>query len=863
MTPELTLTATEQQARALRRNYNWAQKEQGRSAWPSPAILSIGRYIRQAWLASWPEQHLLSPSQELLLWYQLISADPRGQTLLAPRQLARQLANSWRTAWNWRIDWQSGPHWSEEEQLFARLATQYSARLQALDGVTSAQLPSQFIARLNDGQIQAPALIRCHGLTDASEPAARQVCDALQRAGSRLEHLPATGLESRLEARLCPDPVSQWQTIGAEIAGALQTAPQLRIVVALPQVQAERTLIESIWRDMLAPWQLHADDPATPAPWQFEADGSLADQAAVQAACQCLRMRLRDNSFAAFAALLLDPLLFDAAARGWTAQIERGLRERGPHLPLEDILQLLPEAAPATLKARLGGYLQTVRSQPSRGSALAWLEHWRACWAAIGFQPSGPDWPLGEELEQALLEFSRLDSLLGAVPQAEALYWLQTILRNTRYSPRQTHHQAITLCEPGSAADLPCDWLILANFSGRRCPPAARPDPFLNLSAQIEAGYPAASAAGQLQHTEHLLHRLQGQSPRFSAYCCLSDEQGAADSPSPLLTLPWQTADDTVPTAASGVSATYPDSDPVPPLDPARAPALKGGTRIVQSQAYAPFFAFARHRLELKALPEPHQGLPANAQGNWIHAVLQSFWEAHRSRARLLELNDADLGEDLRRRIAATAEAHLPARRYGQELQTLESDRILRVCRDWLEHERQRLDDFTVIHCETQVEHQLDLLSMRLRIDRIDRCMTPAGPRYLIIDYKTGSSVQEKHWDVQQFYEPQLPLYACSDGLRERGVPQVDGICFGHVVERHPAFVASLNWRRWLAREDDKEFFVDWQQTLRTWRLHLDALVRDFCAGGSTIDANHDYRRDYAVADLLALVDTLEPTDDA
>ena len=842
----LTLTASESHARQLRARHNQARCDAGERAWPAAPILSLDRYVRDCWLKSWPPDQLLSPGQERLLWQQLLDADETNEALLAPRQLVPRLADSWKRAAAWEIDWRSGPHWSEEQRCFARLAAAFEQRLQREGLITTAQLPDTLRRQSPRGRF--PEAIQLAVPLQVLPPDRQRLLRHWQDHGTRIEE-PARPPAPPPAAWHCEDRAAQWQAIAAAIRPALDR----RIVIAVPRLDAAlRAEITLHWRSELAPWVLQGAPDS--APWQFEPADSLADQPAVAAACLALQPAPTDNRFEILSRLLLNPQLFPAEELTATARLEAQLRERGPRF---GIGALAPDPADTDHHARrLRQFVACVQGTPRRAGARDWLTHWRQRWQALELATSGPDWPLGEEFDQALLEFCGLDPWLGQVDAATAVGWLQQITGQARFRPTPSHQPTVTICDFRGALGLDADWLILANVDNRQCPAPARPDPLLNLDQQLAVGLPEASARGQLDLAREQLDRLGRQAPRLSVYCALSDTQGAPQSPCPLLPAEWQPAPPAPGREARPV-AVLPGEDPVPPLAPERARRQSGGQRIVQAQAYGSFFAFVRHRLNVSALPVPLLGLSPRDQGLWIHAVLRAFWSEHRSQTRLLALSPAELEADLAPRCAALTDRYLPRSRYGEGLRALERDRVLRACLDWLAHEKQRQDPFEVLHCELALNHRIEPLSMDLRIDRIDRCATRDGPRYLIIDYKTGTAGRHRFWETHQCYEPQLPLYAVSDGLGALGVPQVDGICFAHVIDGDPKFVASLNWRSRLIKPQKKPFFTDWEGTLAAWRQRLDELVRDYLAGGAMIDGRQDYRRELAVADLLPLIDTL------
>jgi RecB family exonuclease len=296
-----------------------------------------------------------------------------------------------------------------------------------------------------------------------------------------------------------------------------------------------------------------------------------------------------------------------------------------------------------------------------------------------------------------------------------------------------------------------------------------------------------------------------------------------------------------------------PATDPVPPVRDPSAEGIFGGVNIFKAYVEAPFFAFCRFRLGIEPLPEPAAGIAANVQGNIVHAVLEAAWRELGSqqalKARVPETLGALLDDPLNRAL----NRHLPVERYGRWLRQIERARLRDIVLQWLEHEKRRVEPFTVIAREQRAEMNFEGLALRLAIDRVDRVETAQGERYLILDYKTGREAEVRGWKADRLQEPQLPLYATSAALGELGIARVDGIAFAHVKDGHPALAAATNWGMGLI--DRKRTFPveSWPEQLAAWRAALTAIARGFLAGEAGLGDPARYRFGFN-RDLLDLV---------
>ncbi len=870
MCSDLTLTASETQARARRRNHNVQARMHGSSVWPAAQIISLDQFVRQQWLRSWPNEQLLSPSQELCLWQQAVEHQLRADNahddaLIGERALARQFMQTAQLAARWNINPCDGPVWSAEQRLFRDTCLHLESTLKAQQAITTRQLPQAFISGLENGSIRPPASLEWLPLPGAAQAYQQHILHALSAHGCTVTQAVRERCANSAQPACLTsaDEDALWLTLGQRLAEALRTQPDLPLIVAVPLLDSKlMQRIESSWRHIFATDVLDEGCTGDTSLWGFQRSPSLAQHPAVDLALRIVELNAHDNRFEALSGLLLHPLLFRARWREACAVLEVRLREQGAQQDIASLQRYLRDDGPEGLRTHVHQLVDAVKATPAKASAADWLAHWKRCWMALDYHTSGAEWPLREEFDQVLLEFSGLDHALGHISQSEATSWLKQIAQRQRYQPEGAREAPIQVCELLDAVDQPAAALYLVDMHDRAWPSPARPNPFLRLEDQISAGLPQACAETQLADARLILDTLQQQHSNLEVWCALSNSQGAETHPTPLIPGPWQHMQ-APQLGQPHKHARLPENDPAPALSPQRQSAQTGGVSIVQAQAYGGFFAFARHRLKLRALEKPLEGLSPLAQGQWIHHVLQTFWQDHRCQSVLLGMDDDALLADLGPRVAAGTARFVPLGRYGRQLQATETDRILRSCMNWLKHEKRRTDPFEVLHCEVELEDHIDPLTFRLRIDRIDRCITEHGPRYLVIDYKTGSNLEERYWKTHQFYEPQLPLYATSERLSELEVPHVDGICFAQVDETHPAFIASLNWRRRLIEDSEKAFHVDWDGIIADWRTRLAELVSEFCAGSVEYDSNQDYRRRYAVADLLPLIDQTCEDDDA
>jgi exodeoxyribonuclease-5 len=201
---------------------------------------------------------------------------------------------------------------------------------------------------------------------------------------------------------------------------------------------------------------------------------------------------------------------------------------------------------------------------------------------------------------------------------------------------------------------------------------------------------------------------------------------------------------------------------------------------------------------------------------------------------------------------------HLPLR---PNEQALERDRLIQLLQRWIAIEQRRSLAFRVIETEKSVQINLEGLDMRLQIDRIDEL---DDGRWIVIDYKTGRSVDLKNWASKRLTEPQLPLYAVMSWADSTDVA---GVVFGKVRLRNkeagftgitaeedllPA-VESLNSSKQRGLFPP-EAFPNWISVLQHWQMQLHAVAREVRQGLASVTFEKESALQYCeVKPLLRL----------
>jgi probable DNA repair protein len=394
----------------------------------------------------------------------------------------------------------------------------------------------------------------------------------------------------------------------------------------------------------------------------------------------------------------------------------------------------------------------------------------------------------------------------------------------------------LLVIDPETCAGMSFDALWVCGLDAAQWPPAASPDPFLPRTWQARRGVPGATAEISAAQARRTLDRLRGSAPEV-ILSVPSFEDEAPLLPSALLAgieatpapVTWAQL-----ALARAVFAARPApvviADGAMPVIGAGEHAA-GGAKLLELQAACPFRASAELRLGARALEEPSLGLDAAARGNLVHDVFARLWGDVRTSAAMGALT---AGERSARLQAAIAAELAPLRREAnavlQRLLDLEARWLERYALELLDCDLAR-PEFTVEHVETDHTVELGGLSLRLRVDRVDRL---ADGSYAVIDYKTGGNAEPKAWLDERPQLPQLPLY-----VEAFGSANVSAVAFGRVRAGETGFVG-------LARDAGvfpgckapPTKYASWGELLAAWHRRLATLAREFASGDARLAPN-------------------------
>jgi ATP-dependent helicase/nuclease subunit B len=849
----VVLVPTEWAAADWRARYNDAQRAAGLSVWRPAQVLSWSQWLRSLWnelvVDGAEDRLLMNAAQEALLWRTAIAATSQVPGLGSPQSLATLAHTAFRIA----------AHWSALERVLTLAASSAAARGHLTRDVTTflgwAAAFEQLCVKdkLLSASVLEAALTRhaqAHRLHSTRSvvllgfaerhPSQQVLLDALTATGTDLREQELTLCNhTTVQTLRAADFASEARLIAAWVRNAFRQnggAPPLRIAV----VAAEEALIaplESCFREALAPELTDIATDATSAPWS-SAVLPLRRTSLVETALTLLRLLAGSIPLEQASALLLSPYLVPQSPAAVFAEFDAFVLRQQQMLRPEVTVQALRKIAEHSGSrsseavrpwlARLASAQTKLNANSAEKPYGEWAALFRQSLHTLGWpgeRSLTPQESLVAEAWDKLLDLlATLDFRGTKLPMQAALDELERLSLETG-APSLSQRAAVQILTPAEASGARFDAVILAGFNANKWPVAERAQPLLPWSLQAALGMPgtdaAASAARAVRQTALLLNSASSVLVTY-AHQTAEGEQRLA----PLIAAHHVTqlnADDVelAPALPLVAEETLVDDRPLPPLTSAE---VFGGAGILRAQAACGFQAFAATRLYSVEPETRTTGLNGMDTGTLVHAALQNFWGAVPSQQALIDMTDDRRKAQVQQAVERALTAFAGEGAWDAAYLEVQRRRTVRLVERWLQQETTRAP-FAIQALEAERELQLGPLTMKLRVDRIDR----VEDGVVLIDYKTGTA-RTADWESARPAAPQLPLYSLLEGDAVRGV------AFARLR-------ASAKETRWtgvqavdgLLGNKRAAKTVDLELQTGLWRDVLTQLAEDFAAGRAEV----------------------------
>jgi ATP-dependent helicase/nuclease subunit B len=863
------VTPNRRLAQALSREFDAAQAAQGRSAWESADILPYAAFVERCFedllysglAAGLPI--LLTPAQEQALWEDTIRASKLAETLLSASSAAAQCREAWQLAHAWRLMPRlKGATANEDAKAYLDWAARYEracARSSRKTGYTdAARLPDAVIPLLAHPAVAKPKTLVRYGF-DILTAQQRAFLDALAALGIEVLAAGPAG-DARRNSRMAFTAERDEMLACANWARArLEANLQARIGVVVPGLAQARSTVNRIFASVMQPDHSLPRVSKQKLPFNISLGIALSQYPLVYDALLALQLAGREIEFNHASRLLRSPFLAgseeEMAAR---ARLDAVLRERaGTALTLEALLRLMHmHGAPRCpgLAERLSQFAEFRKAnlfgakQPSE-----WARAISAALGLLGFPDKGrsldsTEYQTLKKWHEIVAAFAALDAIAGRMGYADACRRLARMAADTLFQP-EAAAVPVQILGVLESAGLEFDHLWVMGLTDEAWPIPVRPNPFIPIKLQREAGVPQADAAGSIE----LDRRITAGWLAAAAEVVFSYPLREGDrelSASPLIeAVPKVKFEDFDVPACDKLRQAIHRARREERIADDKAPALahlvagaaphSGGTGVFRDQAACPFRAFAAHRLGAEALETPQPGLSAMDRGTLVHAVLAAAWTALGGKAAL----DAISRDDLATLLVRCADGAIDRlRRWKPEalqrrFAELERSRLAALARDWLEFEKRR-PAFEVVAVEEKRVVEFGGVAVNAKLDRMDKL---GGGGYAILDYKTGAA-SVTAWLGTRPDEPQLPLYAIGSEK------DIAAVAFARVktgelefkgIARDKDLLPGVKTIADQQRSPLAKAYDSWDSVVEGWRRELAALGRGFASGDARVDPKH------------------------
>lgn len=847
------VTATNRLARELRTEYDRNQVAQGHLAWRTPRILAWSSWLRVLLERSSQPALLplrLEPSASALLWEQILR-DEAGERLLNSAGLVRQMQHTWQRLQDWCVPTSDllPSAESEDQRLFALVATAYESEMMQQGWIDNAQLPACVTRLVTSRYIPLTRRV-LHAGFDRLPPAGQQLFAAMHDAGCHVQAAPLADHCRQLELVAASDRDAELRAAGAWARARLETNGSARIALVYPSLERDALRTSRLVREGFAPgWQF---DQALQNSVNVSYGRRLSEYPSIAVALLWLRWVHRDLDSREVSILLRSPF---TPSPGNDA-----------HYRFETRLRRLPARfwSASDLAAALAGgdddtdgsewfrclrqVVEVQSSSTGRSSPAAWADQVDAFLQRLGWPggkaPDSAEFQLQNRWRELLNELSRLEAVRPLLSFAEALTRLSILASESIYQP-ESAHGVLQLLGPLEGAGLEFDHVWVANLESMQWPPAASPLPLVSRRLQRRTGMPDALPVDTLDYARRILERLAGSAE--SVVLSWPSTDGDADlQPSPLLDRYREQAPASI-VDPGWFAAQLCSRDALQRVGPDRAPAvlcgekITGGAYTLQRQFDEPFSAFAYGRLGIKDLPMWETGLAASLRGRIIHQALAGLLSGKPTAASMRAWPLRESEQRIDRAVHSALNEHARhADAVLRHLLALERDRLNVLLRDFIAQELQR-PEFSVAEVEYPLPLERHGVVVDLRVDRIDQLDDGS---YLVVDYKTGAVKSFLDKDGAPV-EWQLVLYAMA--LQR----EVGGLVLINIDSRTIAYKGTGSSVPWNPMEAGQ-----WNERFNLWQQRVDQELARFAAGDVRIHVNLPRQQSRAL-NILSRVEEL------
>ncbi|MEO8064950.1 MAG: PD-(D/E)XK nuclease family protein [Pseudomonadota bacterium] len=854
----LIVPSTQRQA-AIRVAWAEHQRARGLAVWNTPLVLTFAQFCERALEEQWAEaaspDRLLPPGAE---WACLRELRREAGGMAE----ARALLNSLRTLAEWRIPRGAGALSSSPE---AELLSETGAQLMRLSAVQGRKPLREWLPDLRS---TAQKIVTA-GF--ATVPALH--AETLRRLGADLPAPSSPGDGGGFSVTVAENDEHELDLIAQWCRDRLERDPECRLLIVDARLRQRRGLYERLLSQTLTPSEWFGNAPRDfSTVFTFEGGRPLAEFPLIAHALLTLRLITGRLRFEEVVRWLRLPFL-DQQDCFAGAAVESQLREaRQLEFNAVDLVSLLERSAGENLAAQslanrlklatvtLGGEARTPAEwAPRTLTALRQLGWYGSRTLRSDEQQTVTRW-------HALLdEYSALGAWLPRGSASAAASALADLAAERNFDAASAE-APVTLTDSHDDPIVRYDGIWVAGLDAAQWPAPPRPDVFIPFGLQVQAGIPAASAAGQTTVARASLAAWRASTSTLA--CSWARLEGDVHrTQSPLLARSGGEANpstaSTIPALALATRAEHLEL-----LDDEQGVAIDtnlpvaGGVRPLQLQAECAFHAYAEMRLAARPLEAPAPGIDPRERGMLLHKALELIWEKLKGHFELTSTDDAVrkwmVGNAVEAAVISVFRGYVP-----EELRLAvdrEKFRLEQLIIALLALESQR-PAFEAVSLEARREVAIAGGRFEVRIDRVDSL---EGGGFAILDYKSGEP-RPLRWLGDVLRDPQLIAYLLAEGGRNvqalANVSLANGRAKFTGKSSRKGLLPDVNGLPGLSMQKNQPGEIDaaWRAQTAEWIQLVRQLAAEYIAGRATVEAAPDVCR---LCELTTLCRRVELADD-
>jgi len=749
---------------------SYAQSKSAQAtAWNTPNVHSLEGWIQtqfeEAQYQNQDSDHpstLLSSDQEISLWEQVISATQAQSGILSPRAAAEQASKAYKTMklWQEEIDPEAFKD-TEATEAFCGWVHHFESICELLNVLPAARVPEVVLAAYRESALRSVQSLTLIGFDDVP-PVYEAIFQLAAADISREEVRPVpegkasvvAAFDERDEVRLA----AMWaQTI-------VQKGNQT-VGIIVPDLGQRRDEVHRVFSEILDPHHLRVDVNSYAPVFNISAGEPLYGQPLVVTAMDVLTLNRPEIDADTVKRLMMSPLIGGGSHESkQRARVWRKISEsRARKLKRKNWIDAMGDCQ--GLADRITAALHAIADPESMKLPSEWAKD-------IGDQLEAVGWPGDEGLNsieyQVVRAFHRVlhelagnDAVLEAIPLSKAVAVLGRLVRSTPFQP-ETKDSPVQILGALEGAGLNFDYVWVMGMRDDRWPAAPAPTPFIPVAMQRAKSMPNASPERELQFARSLTDRYSQAGYQVIFSYPRSDRDNEL-SPSSLVARHteveraavvegYTSAGDFWSAGSQGTLTTTVES-----FNPPQANAMKGGVGLFKDYALCAFRGYAKHRLGIRAIEEPEEGVSHAVRGQLSHGMMYYLWKELKDHKTLMGWMQSleDLENLLDRTAEHTVENYERAALLSDAVKRLEKRRLCLMAMNWLQVDASR-EPFKVVEMEEATEVDVHGVKLSIKRDRVDE-VERAGE--VFIDYKENAP-SLAGWGVDSLYEPQVPIGA-------------------------------------------------------------------------------------------------------